>query len=78
MVYLKLDEPAKALHDARVSRCLEPTYVKAWYREGAAFAALKKWEDAALAYFEANNLDPSNKVCAEAWKIGWTGGDVKV
>lgn len=31
---------------------------QAWYREGLAAEGLKQWEDAAVAFFEAYNLDP--------------------
>jgi hypothetical protein len=30
---VSIGEPVKALTDARISRALDPTYVKAWYRE---------------------------------------------
>ena len=30
---LSTGDPAQALSDAKVSRALDPTYVKAWYRE---------------------------------------------
>lgn len=74
MAYLKLKEPSLALQDARVARSIDPKYVKAWYREGAAFAELKKWEDAALAFFEASNLDPSNKDVAKAFQDAISNG----
>ncbi|KFM27214.1 Ankyrin repeat, PH and SEC7 domain containing protein secG [Auxenochlorella protothecoides] len=56
--FLKLGDNASALADARVARTIEPRYVKAWYREGLAAEGLKQWEDAAVAFFEAYNLDP--------------------
>ncbi|GAX75649.1 hypothetical protein CEUSTIGMA_g3093.t1 [Chlamydomonas eustigma] len=68
MAYLRAGDALMALSDARISRALDPTYVKAWYREGCAYAALKRWEDAALAFFEGSNLDPKNQDIAKAFK----------
>mmetsp|Transcript_6385 Transcript_6385/g.14191 ORF Transcript_6385/g.14191 Transcript_6385/m.14191 type:complete len:479 (+) Transcript_6385:89-1525(+) len=65
--YLKLGKAAEALHDARISRVLSPGYVKAWFREGSAYAALRLWEDAACAFFEGYNLEPSNKEVSDAF-----------
>jgi tetratricopeptide (TPR) repeat protein len=48
-----------ALRDARVARTVDPKAVKAWLREGKAAEALKMWEDAAAAYFEAYLLQPT-------------------
>eukprot|EP00798_Chlamydomonas_sp_ICE-L_P000626 gene626-2058_t len=66
--YLKLEKYNEALSDARTSRALMPTYAKAWYREGAAYAGLQKWEDAACAHFEACNLEPKNEDLTAAFK----------
>lgn len=38
------------------------------FAQGSAFVALKKWEDAALAFFEANNLEPSNLDVSQAFR----------
>ena len=76
MVYLKLKEPSIALEDARLARSIDPKYVKAWYREGAAFSEMNppQWEDAALAFFEASNLDPSNKDIAKSFQDAISNG----
>lgn len=55
---LRLGRHAEALKDARVARTLDPTNVKAWYREGQAAEGLGLWEDAAAAYFEAYLVQP--------------------
>ena len=34
---------------------------QAWYREGKAFQAMHRWEDAACAFFEGHCVDPENK-----------------
>jgi tetratricopeptide (TPR) repeat protein len=39
----------EALQDARMSRALDPTYGKAWYREGAAYELLQQWWAACVA-----------------------------
>ncbi|KAI7842104.1 hypothetical protein COHA_004298 [Chlorella ohadii] len=59
--FLRLDNYEKALQDAQIARALDPKYVKAWYREGRAAEGLKRWEDAATAYYQAAQLEPSNE-----------------
>ena len=66
--HLKRGAHGEALADARRARGLNPTYAKAWYREGAAAAALGAWEDAAVAYFEAHSLEPANATVEAAFK----------
>lgn len=41
--HLRAGNAPGALTDARTSRALDPKYAKAWYREGAAHAALEQW-----------------------------------
>lgn len=65
---LKLESFQGALEDARKARTLKPDYTKAWFREGAAAAALKLWEDAACAFFEGHSLEPANKEMEKAFK----------
>jgi hypothetical protein len=36
--------------------------------QGCAYAALKRWEDAALAFFEGSNLDPKNQDITKAFQ----------
>ena len=45
---------------ARSARHLDPTYVKAWYREGVALTELGDFESAALAFFEGMQIDGDN------------------
>lgn len=42
--HLRLERHQDALDDARKARVLEPGYAKAWFREGAAWEALERWE----------------------------------
>ena len=54
---LKLQMYVDAKADAKNARALDPTFVKAWYREGEAALALNEYEDAALAFFEGLQID---------------------
>ena len=74
MAYLKLKEPPRALHDARIARCIDPKYMKAWYREGSAYLEMKLWEDAALAFFQASQIDPSNMDVTRAFQDAIANG----
>lgn len=66
--HLKLGQADPALEDALKSRVLDPGYAKAWYREGHAYEAMKKWQEAAEAYFEAARLDPDNMELARCFQ----------
>lgn len=59
--FLRLEKWDKALQDAQIARTLDPKYVKAWYREGRAAEGLKRWEDAATAFYQAAQLQPENE-----------------
>uniref|UniRef100_A0A061R487 Ankyrin repeat family protein n=1 Tax=Tetraselmis sp. GSL018 TaxID=582737 RepID=A0A061R487_9CHLO len=58
---LQLSRAEEALRDAQLSRSIDKTYSKAWYREGKAAQALERWEDAACAFFEGHCVDPENR-----------------
>lgn len=58
---LKLEQWQEALEDARIARAIDPRYVKAWYREGKAAEALRRWEDAGTAFYAAAQLQPENE-----------------
>lgn len=45
-----------------LTACL-PRSAQAWYREGRAAEGLKRWEDAATAYYEAAQLEVSCSNC---------------
>lgn len=65
----------RARADARVARALDPTSVKAWFREGSASEALGDWEAAARAYFEGYRANPAQgKECAEAFQAAVAAG----
>ncbi|CAN0892816.1 ANK1 [Linum grandiflorum] len=57
-----------ALRDARECTALKPDWPKAWYREGAALRLLKRFEEAANAFFKGVQLDPDSVELAQAFK----------
>jgi ankyrin repeat protein len=59
--HLKLEKYEAALRDAQIARTLDDKSAKAWGREGMASEALKRWEDAATAYYSASLLQPGNE-----------------
>ncbi|CAN1233520.1 ANK1 [Linum perenne] len=65
-VLLGVGEPA--LRDARDCIALKPDWPKAWYREGAALRLLKRFEEAANAFFKGVQLDPDSVELGLAFK----------
>ncbi len=65
--FLRTGAYEEALQDARRARTLDKKYAKAFYREGCAAQALRLWEDAAQAYFEAFRLEPNEAAYAQAF-----------
>lgn len=65
-------EEAVADADAAIER--KPDWGKAYYRKGAALQALKRWEDAATAYFEGVQVDPGNLALGTAFREAIEGG----
>ena len=59
--HLKLEKYEAALRDAQIARTLDDQSAKAWGREGMASEALRRWEDAATAYYSASLLQPGNE-----------------
>ena len=65
----------RARADARIARALDPTSVKAWFREGSAAEALGDYEGAARAFFEGYRVDPAQgRECAEAFQAAVAAG----
>lgn len=46
MCHIKMESYGLALEDAKISIQLDPSFVKGYYREGSAYLALGKIEDA--------------------------------
>ena len=59
--FLALGEGERALEDALKARAINPLWAKAHYRVGQAFMAVKRWEDAGVAFFDGLKLDPKNE-----------------
>ncbi|CAI5471323.1 unnamed protein product [Closterium sp. Yama58-4] len=58
--WLRLGQAPLALADGQMSRSLRPDWAKAYFREGSAFRALERYEDAANVFFEGVQVDPNN------------------
>ncbi|KAF9981247.1 hypothetical protein BGZ65_004160 [Modicella reniformis] len=59
--YLKLDKYAQALEDAKLSKRLNPEYLKAYIRLGKAYEALEKYDKAVKNFDKALSLDMNNE-----------------
>lgn len=57
---LKLESYGLALEDAKISIKIDPTFVKGYYREGSAYLALGKLEDARNSFKQAHKLQPKD------------------
>eukprot|EP00040_Diaphanoeca_grandis_P013716 m.69315 g.69315 ORF g.69315 m.69315 type:complete len:383 (-) comp24076_c0_seq3:169-1317(-) len=60
MCWLKLANPTRALADADECIKIDPNYVKAHFRRGAALLTQEKYVDACLAFRKTLDLDPKN------------------
>ncbi|CAI7776432.1 unnamed protein product [Closterium sp. NIES-54] len=58
--WLRLGQAPLALADGQMSRSLRPDWPKAYFREGSAFRAMERYEDAANVFFEGVQADPNN------------------
>ncbi|CAI5526990.1 unnamed protein product [Closterium sp. Naga37s-1] len=58
--WLRLGQAPLALADGQMSRSLRPDWPKAYFREGSAFRAMERYEDAANVFFEGVQVDPNN------------------
>ena len=56
-----------ALGDAMTARTLDPRLLKGWFREGEAYMGLKRYQEAAEAYFMAVELDKDNGALTQAF-----------
>ncbi|GLD96632.1 hypothetical protein PINS_up005315 [Pythium insidiosum] len=66
--YLGAGDAKKALNDVRLSKKLKPEWAKAHFREGQCLEALGLYEDAAVAMWEAIQLEPNNKTLEKRFK----------
>jgi ankyrin repeat protein len=70
----KLKNFGEARRDAVTARSIDPTYLKAWFREGKAARALNDFEGAAVAFFEGLRLDESNNELKVGFEEAVTSG----
>ncbi|KAL9320380.1 hypothetical protein ACSQ67_012219 [Phaseolus vulgaris] len=65
LCWIRLGQAEHALADAKACRALRPDWPKACYREGA---ALRKFDEAANAFYEGVMLDPESKELVNAFR----------
>ncbi|GKU86401.1 hypothetical protein SLEP1_g933 [Rubroshorea leprosula] len=63
-----LNEGGRALEAAHRCHSLSPKWLKAYYREGAAFMLLKQFDMAAGAFYNAWKMDPANEEIERAFR----------
>ncbi|XP_078173093.1 uncharacterized protein LOC144566919 [Carex rostrata] len=61
LCWLRMAEGDLALEDAQTAKSLGRNWPKAYYRLGAAFMSLKRYEEASQVLLDGFNLDPANK-----------------
>jgi len=71
--FLKLGHHDKALDDANNALKLEPLYVKALFRKGLAYHAMKQYKEALPVLAEAHKLEPKNKQIKQALQFAEVG-----
>lgn len=67
MAMLRLGRHVEAIRDAMVSRTLDPTYTKAWFREGKGYHSLGRYQEAAEAFYMALQFDRDNEEVANTF-----------
>jgi len=58
--YMAIDKFEEALKDAESCIRLQPSWVKGWYRKGAALVSLSRYEEAAMAFRKGLEIEPQN------------------
>ncbi|RZC92695.1 hypothetical protein C5167_011776 [Papaver somniferum] len=69
--YARMQDGPEALRDATECISLRPGWPKAYYREGVALNILKRYSEAADAFFTGLTLDPGNKDLADAFRFSF-------
>ncbi|RZC71196.1 hypothetical protein C5167_034381 [Papaver somniferum] len=69
--YACLQQGSEALMDATECISLRPDWPKAHYRAGVALSVLKRYGEAADAFFKGLTLDPRNKELADAFRFNF-------
>lgn len=65
---MQLERWEDSLADAEAAVESKPDWGKAHYRKGAALQALERWEDAATAFFEGVQVDPSKLALGKSFR----------
>lgn len=68
MSHLKMDNYGLALEDAKLSIKCDPAFVKGYYREGSAYLALSKLNEARDSFKQAFKLSPKDSDISEKLK----------
>ena len=71
--FLKLGHHEKALDDANNALQLEPKFVKALFRKGLAYHAMKQYKEALPVLAEAHKIEPKNKQIKQALQFAEVG-----
>ena len=58
----RLKRYKESLECCKISRQLDPSWIKTYFREGEAYYALEEYAEAATSFFEGYKLDTTNKV----------------
>ncbi|XP_047050229.1 ankyrin-1-like [Lolium rigidum] len=66
LCWLRMREGDRALEDARQCKMMQPSWSKAWYREGKALSFMEDYKGAADAFMIARQLDPKSEEITEA------------
>ncbi|KAH7300136.1 hypothetical protein KP509_24G046000 [Ceratopteris richardii] len=68
LCWMRSGQAEQALADARLVRQLNPGWAKGCYREGSALRLLRRYEEAANAFYEGVKLDPNNKELVDSFR----------
>lgn len=69
LVSIKTENYALALYDAKDAVKMDPTYVKAYYRQGSAHLALNQLENAIADFKAVCKMQPNNKDAREKYEM---------
>ncbi|CAM6102002.1 unnamed protein product [Calypogeia fissa] len=68
LCWIRLGQAEQALVDAQAARKLNPSWSKAYYREGSALRLLQRFDEAADAFYSGVKIDPENQDLINAFK----------
>ncbi|XP_051122739.1 uncharacterized protein LOC127245757 [Andrographis paniculata] len=68
LCWIRLGQADRALSDAKECKALSPDWPKSYYREGAAYRLMQKFEEAANSFYEGVRLSPENMELVTAFR----------